>query len=148
MLFETMEDFICVTCDGVEILELECEDDGSYRLSALSSLTGCDAVGLRYKNDSTGNCRGVKISADGELMEPRDGWGSKVYTVVTKDAGPTSQVLDSSYSQSSSDDPISSMGNDGMPTDSKSPLQVQLAKIKCKHSCIILKLWCMYRIKK
>ena len=126
-----MEDIICVTVDGVEILELECEDDGTYRLSALSSLTGCDAVGLRYNNDSTGNYRGVKISVEGELMEPRGGWGSRVYTVVTKDAGPTSQFLDSSYSQPSSDDPMSSLCNDGVQADSKSPLQV--TRIKCMY---------------
>lgn len=126
-----MKVFICVTCESVEILKLDCEDDGTYHLSALSSLTRCNAVGLRYKNDSTGKYRGVKISADGELMEPQGGWGSNVYTVVIKDAAPTSQYLDSSFSQSSSDNPILSLCNDGVPTDSKSPLQVQVAKIKC-----------------
>lgn len=109
--------------DGVEILEPDCEDDGTHCLSALSSLTGYDAVGLCYRNDSIGNYRGVKISADGEFTEPRGEWGSRVYTVVTKDTGSTSQLLDSSYSQPCyPDDPISCY--DGVvPADSKSPLQ-------------------------
>ena len=125
-----MEEFICVTVDGVEILELDCEDDGTYRLSSLSSLTGYDAVGLCYRNDSTGNYRGVKISADEEFTEPRGGWGSRVYTVVTKDTGSTSQLLDSSYSQPGyPDDPISCYNDGVVPADSKSPLQV--TKIKC-----------------
>ena len=97
-----MEDFICVTIDGVEILELDCEDDGSYRLCALSSLTGCEALGLRYKNESTGNYRGVKA---GELLQPREGWGSRVYTVVTRNVVASGQSLDM---HSSLDEPIKS----------------------------------------
>lgn len=57
-----MEDYICVTLDGVEVLELDSEDDGSYQLSSLSALIGCEAAGLRYKNKCTGNFRGVKVT--------------------------------------------------------------------------------------
>ena len=112
-----------------------------------SYLTGCDAVGLRYKNDSTGNYRGVKISTEGDLMEPQGGWGSRLYTVVTKDAGAGSQFLDSSYSQPpSSDDPftaVSSVCNDGVQADSKSQLQVKRERIKCTYKLDTLCMLCI-----
>ena len=67
-----------VSLDGVEVLELDCKDDGSYHVSSLSALIGCDGAGLRYKNECTGNFQGVKVTTDGELLQPRGGWGSRI----------------------------------------------------------------------
>ena len=94
-----MEDYICVSLDGVEVLELDSEDDGSYHLSSLSALIGCEAAGLRYKNECTGNFRGVKVTTDGELLQPRGGWGSRIYTVVVKDSNGSCSPCDISFSQ-------------------------------------------------
>ena len=102
-----MEDYICVTLDGVEVLELDSEDDGSYQLSSLSALIGCEAAGLRYKNKCTGNFRGVKVTADGELLQPRGGWGSQTYTVVVKDSNGSCSPCDTSLTQPA-DDPCRS----------------------------------------
>lgn len=98
-----MEDYICVSLNDVEVLELDCEDDGSYHLSSLSALVGCEAAGLRYKNDCTGNFRGVKVTTDGELLQPRGGWGSRVYSVVVKDSTGSYSSCETSFSQPGDD---------------------------------------------
>ena len=94
-----MDDYICVSLDGVEVLELDCEDDGSYHISSLSALIGCEATGLRYKNECTGNFRGVKVTTDGELLQPRGGWGSRIYSVVVKDSTGSYSSCETSFSQ-------------------------------------------------
>lgn len=104
---QIMEDYICVSLDGVEVLELDCEDDGSYHLSSLSALIGCEAAGLRYKNERTGNFRGVKVTTDGELLPPRGGWGSRIYSVVVKDSTGSYSSCETSLSQPGDDSELS-----------------------------------------
>lgn len=78
-------DYILVSANGQDPVELECEDDGSYLLSSLTALVGGESAGLMYDNPDTGRPRGVKVR-DGELLAPRDGWGdeNRVYRVVFK----------------------------------------------------------------
>ena len=61
-----MEGYICISLDGIDELELDSEDNGSYHLSLLSALIGCEAAGLCYKSECMGNFRG----------EGHNGWGA------------------------------------------------------------------------
>ena len=40
-----------------------------------------------------------KVTADGELLQPQGGWGSRTYTVVVKDSNGGCSSLDTSLSQ-------------------------------------------------
>ena len=78
-----MAEYIMVTLDGKEIVEVECEDDGSFLLDTISAVVGSIAGGLRHKNEATGNFRGVKV-VDGKLIPPKGGWGSRIYYLTPK----------------------------------------------------------------
>ena len=64
-----MSDYIVVTVDGKENLELECNSPGKFVLSDLESLIGASVVGLKYVSE-TSRHRGVRVEA-GELL---GGW--------------------------------------------------------------------------
>ena len=76
--------FIVVTLDGVENLELEADSEGRFTLTCLDSLVGVLSVGLRYLSKNS-RFRGVRV-ANGELLRPPDGWKSeeRIYRVVVK----------------------------------------------------------------
>ena len=76
-------DYILVTLDGEEPIEFECEEDGSFLLTSLEAVTSCDVTSLRYKNETTGNFRFVKV-VNGEFLPPKDGWGLRLYYVSRK----------------------------------------------------------------
>ena len=76
-------DYILISLDGEEPIELECEEDGSYLLSSLEDIVGCNITSLRYKNETTGNYRFVKV-ANGKFLPPKDGWGTRLYYVNRK----------------------------------------------------------------
>ena len=76
-------DYILVTLDGEEPIEFECEEDGSFLLTSLEAVVGCDVTCLRYKNETTGNYRFVKVS-NGKFLPPKDGWGLRLYYVSKK----------------------------------------------------------------
>ena len=95
-----MEDYICISLDGIDVLEMDFEDDSSYHLSSLSALIGCEAAGLRYKNERTGKFRGVKVTTDGELLQPRGEWASTICTMVVKDSSGSCSPCDTNFSQS------------------------------------------------
>ena len=50
-----MEAYIYVSLNSIDLLELDSENDGSYHLSSLSALIICEAAGLHYINECTGN---------------------------------------------------------------------------------------------
>ena len=50
-------------------MEVECEDDGSFLLDTVSAVVGIVSEGVRYKNEATGNFKGVKV-VDGKLIPP------------------------------------------------------------------------------
>ena len=60
-------DYILVTLDGEEPIEFECKEDGSFLLASLEAVAGCN---LRYKNETTGNFRFVKV-VNGEFYRQR-----------------------------------------------------------------------------
>lgn len=77
-------DYIVVTVEGVEQLELEADSEGRFTLSSLDSLIGVPTSGLRYMSQNS-RYRGVRVE-NGELMRPYDGWQSegRVYKVLAK----------------------------------------------------------------
>eukprot|EP00731_Ephydatia_muelleri_P006897 Em0003g1145a len=77
-------DYIVVTVEGVEQLELEADSEGRFTLSSLDSLIGVPTSGLRYMSQNS-RYRGVRVE-NGELMRPYDGWQSegRVYIVLAK----------------------------------------------------------------
>lgn len=69
-------------CDeeGEEPIEIPSEDEGSLLLSTLAAQFP-GACGMKYRNPSTGNFRGIRLS-DGMLHPPDGVWGNFVYIVV------------------------------------------------------------------
>ena len=78
------ENYIVVTLDGNENLELECDENGRFMLSSLDALVGVTTSGLKYISH-TSRYRGVRVQ-DGELLPPSDGWQSdtRVYHVIVR----------------------------------------------------------------
>ncbi|XP_022344193.1 TAR DNA-binding protein 43-like isoform X1 [Crassostrea virginica] len=69
-------------CDeeGEEPIEIPSEDDGSLLLSTLAAQFP-GACGMKYRNPSTGNFRGIRLS-EGMLHPPDGVWGNFTYIVV------------------------------------------------------------------
>lgn len=63
-----------------EPIEIPSETDGTLLLSTLAAQYP-GACGLKYRNPSTGNFRGVRLS-EGLLYPPDNQWGDHVYIVV------------------------------------------------------------------
>lgn len=76
-----MSQYIQVAEDeGEEPIEIPSEDDGTLLLSTLSAQFP-GACGMKYRNPSTGNFRGIRLT-DGTLFPPDGNWGANVYVVV------------------------------------------------------------------
>jgi len=76
-------DYILITLNGEEHIELECEEDGKFLLTSLEAILGCDVTSLRYRNKATGKFKFVRI-ANGELLPPKNGWRLRLYYVSRK----------------------------------------------------------------
>ena len=66
--------------EGEEPIEIPSEDDGTLLLSTLSAQFP-GACGMKYRNPTTGNFRGIRLT-DGTLFPPDGNWGTNVYVVV------------------------------------------------------------------
>ncbi|CAC5415348.1 TAR DNA-binding protein 43-like [Mytilus californianus] len=76
-----MSQYIQVAEDeGEEPIEIPSEDDATLLLSTLSAQFP-GACGMKYRNPTTGNFRGIRLT-DGTLFPPDGNWGQNVYIVV------------------------------------------------------------------
>lgn len=67
--------------EGEEPIEVPCEEDGTLLLSTLAAQFP-GTCGLKYRNESTGTMRGVRVT-DGKLQPPPGtGWGNSLYICV------------------------------------------------------------------
>jgi hypothetical protein len=66
--------------EGEEPIEIPSEEDGTLLLSTLSAQFP-GACGMKYRNPTTGNFRGIRLT-DGTLFPPDGNWGTNVYVVV------------------------------------------------------------------
>lgn len=75
-----------------EGVELPAEGDGKLLLSVVQSQFE-GALGLRYRNPTTGLWRAVKI-VEGVLHPPEEGWGETPYVVVKKSEPPIQEPVE------------------------------------------------------
>ena len=79
-----MDDYILVKSRETELAEIETEDDGTVSLESLRCHLGQQIVSLKYRNEKTGLDRYLRVTED-RFQPPRDGWGGRTYTAVTRD---------------------------------------------------------------
>lgn len=79
-----MDDYILVKGRYGEMAEVELEEDGTVSLEALKCHFGPLVVSMKYRNETTGLDRYVRVT-ENHFLPPRDGWGGRTYTTITQE---------------------------------------------------------------
>ena len=85
MATETYPCYVKIEDGAGEVVEIPTDQDGILMLTSVKSQFP-EAVGLRFKSESSDAWRGVR-AAENRLNPPIDGWGTIEYSIVFPKAG-------------------------------------------------------------